>query len=463
MAKSTLLDQLMAEVRSMDELREQTRSAEFRADQAEYEIFTRAKYSADDKQAMLDKGQALANANGDPSYFIADREDLEKAIKAVGRGGSDHDGIRAYIITRAAALSLESLIPDNWNADGSLKADDAQENSEDLDTETRDDTKVCPTCDGEKTILAGNRKCPDCNGTGTVPADTSDGDDASRSLELPVMTWIDQATAEATRNVNHEPDYRAAPDDADDRVTAHREQQVVAEILALPEEDREAMIEAAPEPDEVRAALASYGDIESAVENALSVAYGKTGEYCDIWVCDAGDTGAGEERWAVFTSYVDPPGQGSFKVTFNCADDGSIVFTGNPVAVARVTTFEPIPAPVAPDLTADSAARSAQMLALEAEAGADAEVRSRAKGNTTKRADNINAFGAAKAAVAAKLAGGRIKPETVASQIAAHKANATAATAAGDHPTAASESNLALAKQSALSEHQAIPAGTTTT
>ena len=34
-----------------------------------------------------------------------------------------------------------------------------------------DDTKTCPTCDGDGTILAGNRKCPDCSGTGKVSSD----------------------------------------------------------------------------------------------------------------------------------------------------------------------------------------------------------------------------------------------------------------------------------------------------
>ncbi len=80
-----------------------------------------AKYSADDMKAMLSKGHAMKNANGDASYPIADLSDLKKAIKAVGRGGTDHDKIRAHIIKRAKALKAMSLIPDNWNSDGSMK------------------------------------------------------------------------------------------------------------------------------------------------------------------------------------------------------------------------------------------------------------------------------------------------------------------------------------------------------
>lgn len=82
----------------------------------------KAKYSSDELKAMADKGQAMANADGDPSYPIADKDDLDKAIKAVGRGGADHNAIRKHIMARAKALKLTSEIPDNWNADGSIAA-----------------------------------------------------------------------------------------------------------------------------------------------------------------------------------------------------------------------------------------------------------------------------------------------------------------------------------------------------
>lgn len=79
------------------------------------------KYSADDMKAMLAKGHAMKNDAGDPSYPIADVSDLKKAIRAVGRGGADHDAIRRHIIKRASALGQSDLIPDNWNSDGSMK------------------------------------------------------------------------------------------------------------------------------------------------------------------------------------------------------------------------------------------------------------------------------------------------------------------------------------------------------
>jgi HK97 family phage prohead protease len=77
----------------------------------------RAKYKQADRDEMAKSGKAMS----DGSYPIADEDDLKKAIKAVGRGSASHDSIRKHIISRAKALKLSSLIPDNWNADGSLK------------------------------------------------------------------------------------------------------------------------------------------------------------------------------------------------------------------------------------------------------------------------------------------------------------------------------------------------------
>ncbi len=78
-------------------------------------------YTAKQKRVMVAKGQAMRNAKGDPSYPIKTKADLRKAIKAVGRGGADHDDIRRHIIDRANALGLTDMIPDTWNSDGSLK------------------------------------------------------------------------------------------------------------------------------------------------------------------------------------------------------------------------------------------------------------------------------------------------------------------------------------------------------
>ena len=76
----------------------------------------KAKYDADALRRMAANGQAMK----DESYPIADHEDLDRAIRAVGRGGADHDAIRRHIEARAKALDASSEIPDNWAADGSL-------------------------------------------------------------------------------------------------------------------------------------------------------------------------------------------------------------------------------------------------------------------------------------------------------------------------------------------------------
>lgn len=87
------------------------------------EPVAKAKYNADDRKRMAGNGQAM----DDGSYPIGDRADLDNAIHAVGRGGADHNAIRRHVIARAKALGASSEIPDNWNADGSLKGAVAKE------------------------------------------------------------------------------------------------------------------------------------------------------------------------------------------------------------------------------------------------------------------------------------------------------------------------------------------------
>lgn len=78
----------------------------------------RAKYSAEQIKEMAKDGRAMP----DGSYPIDDVDDLKKAIKAVGRGKSNsHASIRRHIMARAKALGHSDLIPDSWNADGTLK------------------------------------------------------------------------------------------------------------------------------------------------------------------------------------------------------------------------------------------------------------------------------------------------------------------------------------------------------
>ncbi len=81
--------------------------------------FFNGKYKQADRDRMSKSGEAMP----DGSYPIADEEDLNNAIHAVGRGNADHDDIRKHVIKRAKALGHPEAIPDNWGADGSLSDD----------------------------------------------------------------------------------------------------------------------------------------------------------------------------------------------------------------------------------------------------------------------------------------------------------------------------------------------------
>ena len=86
-----------------------------------YERQSRAKYSADELVALGKKGHAFLNSDGHYSYPVDDDEDLHNAIRAVGRGGADHNAIRKYIIGRAKSMGHSDWIPENWSSDGSIK------------------------------------------------------------------------------------------------------------------------------------------------------------------------------------------------------------------------------------------------------------------------------------------------------------------------------------------------------
>jgi HK97 family phage prohead protease len=80
------------------------------------------KYSAEELQHMMQLGHALPNAKGKPSYPIGDREDVRRAVRAVGRGSRSPERIRLHIVKNARRLNATDLIPPAWNtSDGSLK------------------------------------------------------------------------------------------------------------------------------------------------------------------------------------------------------------------------------------------------------------------------------------------------------------------------------------------------------
>lgn len=81
--------------------------------------------NTEQRHKLAAKGKAMPDKNGSGGRFpIRNREDLLKAIRAVGRAKGGEEGrrkVRRFIMARARALKLSNLIPDNWAADGSLK------------------------------------------------------------------------------------------------------------------------------------------------------------------------------------------------------------------------------------------------------------------------------------------------------------------------------------------------------
>lgn len=125
---------------------------------------------ADLSAAGRRKAAAAGAAMPDGSYPIKTKADLRKAIKAVGRGGADHDKIRKHIIKRAKALGLEAMVPGNWQADGSLK--DANKADEDTVAKAeeilRDARALAPSLtkadDGDNADGSGGSESADISG-----------------------------------------------------------------------------------------------------------------------------------------------------------------------------------------------------------------------------------------------------------------------------------------------------------
>lgn len=76
-----------------------------------------ADFSAEERRNLAKQGKAMP----DGSFPIRNVSDLHNAIRAVGRGGADHDKIRRFIIRRAIALGARDAIPASWGSDGSQK------------------------------------------------------------------------------------------------------------------------------------------------------------------------------------------------------------------------------------------------------------------------------------------------------------------------------------------------------
>lgn len=78
-----------------------------------------ADFNTAQRKKLAKAGEAMPGG----SYPIRNKSDLQNAIQSVGRAGSPEDmaKVRRFIMKRARALDLASLIPANWSSDGSTK------------------------------------------------------------------------------------------------------------------------------------------------------------------------------------------------------------------------------------------------------------------------------------------------------------------------------------------------------
>ena len=93
-------------------------TAEIEAEAAE--IALKRAFSEDKRQEMAKEGTAMS----DGSFPIASENDLRNAIMAHGRA-KDIDAAKAHIKSRASALGLEAMLPEDWKA--SEKSNPAEE------------------------------------------------------------------------------------------------------------------------------------------------------------------------------------------------------------------------------------------------------------------------------------------------------------------------------------------------
>lgn len=84
-----------------------------------------ADVSQKERERLASQGKAMPGKDGGGRFPIRNRDDLLKAIHAVGRvrpaTEAERAKVRRFIIKRARALGLTNLVPDTWAADGSLK------------------------------------------------------------------------------------------------------------------------------------------------------------------------------------------------------------------------------------------------------------------------------------------------------------------------------------------------------
>jgi hypothetical protein len=77
-----------------------------------------------ERRKLAGQGKAMPDPGGSGGRFpIRNRDDLAKAIRAIGRAKpEDRAKIKAFIIRRAKALGLSNMIPSSWTSSTTPKA-----------------------------------------------------------------------------------------------------------------------------------------------------------------------------------------------------------------------------------------------------------------------------------------------------------------------------------------------------
>jgi hypothetical protein len=73
--------------------------------------------NTEERRQMAKEGKAMP----DGSYPIGNKDELEKAIHAIGRGNASSGAIRAHIIKNARRMGMTSALPEDWNVSASFR------------------------------------------------------------------------------------------------------------------------------------------------------------------------------------------------------------------------------------------------------------------------------------------------------------------------------------------------------
>lgn len=181
-------------------------------------------YSDADRKKMAKSGEAMS----DGSYPIADKADLENAIRAFGRA-KDKPEAKAHIVKRAKALGATDMLPKDW--DGSTKK--------------ADDTAA----EGDDALQKG----ADAGEAGEVAAETGAAGDADEAAKAAAAAAEAETAAEAKPGT--EAETTAEPDDAakaagEDAQAAAQEPDAMAKAAAAAEKLNSALA-AAKGPDTI--------------------------------------------------------------------------------------------------------------------------------------------------------------------------------------------------------------------